>query len=88
MADAQQSYKNHAQIVFLYHRVLTLILLLILIGSFVNLTKSWGDSARFYNASLIVALTIALCAVLLGLLPLEPSRLLQIGRPAVSDAMS
>lgn len=63
MADAQQSYKNHAQIVFLYHRVLTLVLLLILIGSIVNLTKSWGDSTRFYSASLIVALTIA--AVLL-----------------------
>ena len=59
MADAQQSYKNHAQIVFLYHRVLTLLLLLILIGSIVNLTKSWGDSTRFYSASLIVALTIA-----------------------------
>jgi hypothetical protein len=59
MADAQQSYKNHAQIVFLYHRVLTLVLLVILIGSIVNLTKSWGDSTRFYSASLIVALTIA-----------------------------
>ncbi len=59
MADTQQSYKNHAQIVFLYHRVLTLLLLLILIGSIVNLTKSWGDSTRVYNASLIVALTIA-----------------------------
>jgi hypothetical protein len=59
MADAQQSYKNHAQIVFLYHRVLTLVLLVILIGSLVNLTKSWGDSTRFYSASLIVALTIA-----------------------------
>ena len=58
MADTQ-SYKNHAQIVPLYHRVLTSLLLLILIGSIVNLTKSWGDSARFYNASLIVALTIA-----------------------------
>lgn len=54
-----QSYKNHAQIVPLYHRVLTALLLLILIGSFVNLTKSWGDSTRFYSASLIVALTIA-----------------------------
>jgi len=63
MADTQQSYKNHAQIVFLYHRVLTLLLLLILIGSIVNLTESWGDSTRFYSASLIVALTIA--AVLL-----------------------
>jgi Family of unknown function (DUF6526) len=59
MADVQQSYKNHAQIVFLYHRVLTLLLLLILIGSVVNLTKSWGDSTRFYSASLIVALTLA-----------------------------
>jgi len=26
----------------------------------VNLNKSWGDSTRFYSASLIVALTIAL----------------------------
>jgi hypothetical protein len=58
MADTQ-SYKNHAQIVPLYHRVLTALLLLILIGSIVNLTKSWGDSTRFYSASLIVALTIA-----------------------------
>jgi len=59
MADVQQNYENHAQIVFLYHRVLTLLLLLILIGSIVNLTNSWGDSSRLYNASLIVALTIA-----------------------------
>jgi hypothetical protein len=59
MADTQQSYKNHAQIVFLYHRVLTFLLLAILIGSVVNLTKSWGDSTRIYNASLIVALTLA-----------------------------
>jgi hypothetical protein len=59
MADVQQSYKNHAQIVFLYHRVLTFVLLLILIGSIVNLNKSWGDSTRFYSASLIVALTVA-----------------------------
>jgi hypothetical protein len=58
MADTQ-SYKNHAQIVPLYHRVLTGLLLLILIGSIVNLTKSWGDSTRFYSASLIVTLTIA-----------------------------
>ncbi len=59
MADTQQSYKNHAQIVFLYHRVLTLLLLVILIGSIVNLTKSWGDSTRVYSASLMVALTLA-----------------------------
>lgn len=59
MADTQ-NYKNHAQIVSLYHRVLFGILVLTFVGSIVNLTKSWGDSARFYNASLIVALTIAL----------------------------
>ena len=55
-----QSYKNHAQIVPLYHRVLSLLILLILVGSIVNLNKSWGDSTRFYSASLIVALTIAI----------------------------
>jgi hypothetical protein len=60
MAGTQQSYKNHAQIVPLYHRVLSLLILLILIGSIVNLTKSWGDSTRFYSASLIVAMTIAM----------------------------
>jgi Family of unknown function (DUF6526) len=58
MADTQ-SYKNHAQIVPLYHRVLSLLILLILVGSIVNLNKSWGDSTRFYSASLIVALTVA-----------------------------
>ena len=31
----------------------------------------------------IVALTLALCAVLLGLVPLQPSELLQVGRPEV-----
>jgi hypothetical protein len=60
MAGTQQNYKNHAQIVPLYHRVLSLLILLILIGSIVNLTKSWGDSTRFYSASLIVAMTIAM----------------------------
>ena len=64
MADrTQQSYQNHGQIVPLYHRVLFGLLLLILIGSVVNLTKSWGDSTRFYSASLIVALTIAVVLV-------------------------
>ena len=64
MADhTQQSYQKHTQIVPLYHRVLFGLLLLILIGSVVNLTKSWGDSTRFYSASLIVALTIAVVLV-------------------------
>ena len=59
MADTQQSYKNHSQIVPLYHRILSGLLLITLVGSIVNLTKSWGDSTRFYSASLIVVLTIA-----------------------------
>ena len=44
----------------LYHRVLFGLLLLTFIGSIVNLTKSWGDSTRFYSASLIVALSMSL----------------------------
>jgi hypothetical protein len=60
MANTQQSYKNHSQIVPLYHRVLFGLLLITLIGSAVNLSKSWGDSTRFYSASLIVMLTIEL----------------------------
>lgn len=59
MADTPQSYKNHTQIVPLYHQILTALLLITLVGSIVNLTKSWGDSTRFYSASLIVVLTIA-----------------------------
>lgn len=60
MANTEQSYKNHSQIVPLYHRVLFGLLLITLIGSVVNLSKSWGDSTRFYSASLIVMLTIEL----------------------------
>jgi hypothetical protein len=63
MADTQQSYKTHAQIVPLYHRVLFGLLLITLIGSVVNLTESWGDSTRFYSASLIVIVTIELMLV-------------------------
>jgi hypothetical protein len=61
MADRiEQNYKNHAQIVPLYHYVLFGVLQLTFIGSLVNLTKSWGDSTRFYSASLIVALSTSL----------------------------
>jgi hypothetical protein len=63
MADTQQSYTNHAQIVPLYHRVLFALLLLTFIGSLVNLYESWGDSTRFYSASLIVALTVGVLMV-------------------------
>lgn len=56
---AKQSYANHTQWVPLYHYVLTGILLLTLIGSFVNLYQSWGDHSRIYSASLIAVLIVA-----------------------------
>jgi hypothetical protein len=59
-----QDYKNHAQTVPLFHYVLLPLLLLTLIGSFVNLYESWGDHMRIYSASLIAVL--CLCAILIG----------------------
>ncbi|MDX1643523.1 MAG: DUF6526 family protein [Thermoanaerobaculia bacterium] len=56
---AEQSYANHRRYVPGYHVVLLLLLLATLIGSFVNLYKSWGDESRFYGAALIVALALA-----------------------------
>jgi hypothetical protein len=44
----------------MYHIVLFTLQLAILIGSIVNLVKSWGDHQRIYGASLIVALSVAL----------------------------
>jgi len=49
-----QTYANHRQFVPLYHFVLFGILVLSLIGSFVNLYHSLGDHQRLYSASLIV----------------------------------
>jgi len=54
---ATQNYSNHRQIVPLFHGVLFLMLLLTLIGSFVNLYLSWGDHQRLYSAALITVLT-------------------------------
>ena len=55
-----QNFANHARMVPMYHGVLFLILLLTLIGSFVNLYHSWGDHQRIYSASLIVSILIIL----------------------------
>ena len=57
---AEQSYSNHAKMVPLFHYVLGLLLILILIGSGVNLYKSMGNHARLYSASLITAIAFAL----------------------------
>jgi hypothetical protein len=55
----EQNYKNHAQFVPLFHYVLAPLLLLIIIGSIVNLIQSMGDHERLYSAALIVALSVA-----------------------------
>jgi cytochrome c biogenesis factor len=54
-----QSFANHRQTVPMFHAVLLPVLALTLIGSVVNLVKSWGDHHRIYSASLIVVLTAA-----------------------------
>ncbi len=63
---ASQNFANHRQTVPVFHFALLPILALTLIGSVVNLVKSWGDHQRFYSASLIVVLAFA--ALLLALL--------------------
>jgi hypothetical protein len=55
-----QNFKNHGRMVPLYHYILFLLLLLVLIGSCVNLYESWGDHNRFYSASLLVVTSIIL----------------------------
>jgi hypothetical protein len=53
-----QNYSNHVRLVPGFHFVLAGILFLTLIGSLINLYKSWGDHERLYSAALIVVLTI------------------------------
>jgi Family of unknown function (DUF6526) len=60
---ATQNYANHRQYVPMFHLVLFGILALTLVGSCVNLYRSFGDHERLYSASLIVVLT--LCSLML-----------------------
>ncbi len=53
-----QNYSNHVRYVAGYHYVLASILFFTLIGSLINLYKSWGDHERLYSAALIVVLTV------------------------------
>lgn len=55
----EQNYKNHRQVVPVFHVALFGLLVLTLVGSLVNLYQSLGDHQRLYSASLIVALMIA-----------------------------
>jgi hypothetical protein len=54
----EQNYANHGRFVPAYHFVLSGILVLTLIGSLVNLYKSFGSHGRLYSASLIVVLVV------------------------------
>ncbi len=55
-----QNYANHKRFVFLFHVVLFLLVVLTLIGSFVNFYASLGDHERLYSASLIAVLAVCL----------------------------
>ena len=61
-----QNFANHRRNVPIFHFVLLPIILLTLIGSFVNLYQSWGDHQRQYSASLIVVIMV--CLALLSVL--------------------
>ena len=61
-----QNYANHRRFVPMFHGVLFTLLLLTLIGSAVNLYKSWGDHERMYSASLILVLVV--CTIMAALL--------------------
>jgi hypothetical protein len=53
-----QNYANHHRYIATYHGVLFALILLSLIGSCVNLAKSWGDHSRLYSAALLVIVFI------------------------------
>ena len=55
-----QSYANHAKFVPLFHYTLVPVIILVFIGSLVNLWQSFGDHQRLYSASLIAAMALAL----------------------------
>ena len=58
-----QNYANHRRNAPAFHFILLPIILLTLIGSFVNLYQSWGDHQRQYSASLIVVIMVCLALV-------------------------
>ncbi len=55
-----QNYANHRRMVPMFHIVLFLIIVLTLIGSCVNLFKSFGDHQRLYSSALLVVVNISL----------------------------
>ncbi len=60
---ANQNYSNHVRLVPGFHFVLAGILFFTLIGSLINLYKSWGIHGQFYSAALIVVIVVC-CGML------------------------
>jgi hypothetical protein len=56
----EQSYAKHAKFVPMYHLATFGLIVVTLIGSLVNLYYSIGDHSRLYNASLVMALAVAM----------------------------
>ncbi len=56
----EQSYAKHVKLVPMFHFGLFGLIVLSVIGSFVNLYQSMGDHERLYSASLIAALAVGL----------------------------
>ena len=54
----EQNYRNHRRMVPMFHGVLFGLIVVTLVGSFVNLYQSFGDHQRIYSASLLVMLMI------------------------------
>lgn len=54
----QQNYKNHRQLVPLYHFVLTLLVLLAFGGSLYNIYRAWGRGSGRGEAVLIFVLVV------------------------------
>ena len=57
----EQNFKNHARFVPLFHLVTLLAIILLLIGSIINLVHSSHEQGNLYSASLIVLIAL-ICA--------------------------
>ena len=57
----EQNFKNHARFVPLFHLVTFLAIILLLIGSIINLVHSSHEQGNLYSASLIVLIAL-ICA--------------------------
>ncbi len=71
MAEPQQSFEKHTKLVPAYHFVLFFLVVVTLVGSFVNLYLSFDDHSRLYSAALIAVISVIL-VILFGLVRVFP----------------